>query len=131
MTMWYGVSHENGANHCRRTAFNSRDRAATLGDQSRCDRGPRRVPTRQAGPRRRTRRTSRVVERRDPRPDGGVEAPGTCGRGGGGAPQVRALIILDAYPIVAYLVGEPSADEVSDLLSGGDARTTSLNVAEA
>ncbi len=41
------------------------------------------------------------------------------------------LTLLDAYPIVAYLVAEPSAEEVQDLLSEGEATATSLNVAEA
>jgi predicted nucleic acid-binding protein len=41
------------------------------------------------------------------------------------------LTLLDAYPIVAYLVGEPAADEVQALLAAGDASAISFNVAEA
>lgn len=44
---------------------------------------------------------------------------------------MAALIFLDAYPLVAYLTGEPAADEVKALLGEGDAVATSLNVAEA
>jgi predicted nucleic acid-binding protein len=44
---------------------------------------------------------------------------------------VAVLTVLDAYPIVAYLVGEPAADEVMEVLAQGGATTTSLNVAEA
>lgn len=44
---------------------------------------------------------------------------------------MAALTLLDAYPIVAYLVEEPAADEVKDLLGEGDATATSLNIAEA
>jgi predicted nucleic acid-binding protein len=44
---------------------------------------------------------------------------------------VAALNLLDAYPLVAYLTGEPAADEVKALLAEGDTVATSLNVAEA
>jgi len=44
---------------------------------------------------------------------------------------VAALTLLDAYPLVAYLTGEPAADEVKALLGEGEAVATSLNVAEA
>jgi predicted nucleic acid-binding protein len=44
---------------------------------------------------------------------------------------VAALILLDAYPLVAYLTGEPAADEVKALLGKGEAVATSVNVAEA
>jgi predicted nucleic acid-binding protein len=44
---------------------------------------------------------------------------------------VAALTLLDAYPLVAYLTGEPAADEVKSLLGETDAVATPLNVAEA
>jgi predicted nucleic acid-binding protein len=44
---------------------------------------------------------------------------------------VAPLTLLDAYPIVAYLVAEPAADEVRDLLAAGDASATAMNIAEA
>ena len=39
------------------------------------------------------------------------------------------MTVLDAYAVIAYLRGEPSADEVSDLLRG-PAIITSINAAE-
>jgi predicted nucleic acid-binding protein len=44
---------------------------------------------------------------------------------------VAPLILLDAYPIVAYLVDEPAAGEVQALLDRGQALATSVNLAEA
>ncbi len=42
-----------------------------------------------------------------------------------------SLTLLDAYPLVAFLVGEPAADEVKELLAEGDAAASVLNIAEA
>ncbi len=44
---------------------------------------------------------------------------------------MAALTLLDAYPIVAYLVAEPAGIEVRGLLAEGHATATSVNVAEA
>ena len=44
---------------------------------------------------------------------------------------MAALTLLDAYPLVAYLIGEPAADEVKALLADGGAAATPLNLAEA
>jgi PIN domain nuclease of toxin-antitoxin system len=40
------------------------------------------------------------------------------------------VTVLDAYAVIAYLRGEPCADEVADLLRGGPAVLTSINTAE-
>lgn len=40
------------------------------------------------------------------------------------------LTLLDAYPLVAYLIDEPAAEEVRALLASGDALASSVNVAE-
>lgn len=41
------------------------------------------------------------------------------------------LTLLDAYPLVAYLIDEPAADEVRALLADGGASASAVNVAEA
>ena len=40
------------------------------------------------------------------------------------------LILLDAYPLVAYITGEPPADEVMALLEDGFAGVPAINAAE-
>src|SRR4051794_34736787 len=49
------------------------------------------------------------------------------GRGRHAAPPVT---ILDAYAVIAFLRDEPAADEVRPLLDNGDARLTTVGVAE-
>jgi PIN domain nuclease of toxin-antitoxin system len=41
------------------------------------------------------------------------------------------LILLDAFPVIAYLNDEPAADEVEGLLRGGSCTINSVNLAEA
>jgi predicted nucleic acid-binding protein len=43
---------------------------------------------------------------------------------------VGRLTVLDAYPLVAYLVDEPAAEEVKVLLATGDTLASSVNIAE-
>lgn len=40
------------------------------------------------------------------------------------------MILLDAYALVAAATAEPAADEVADLLRGGDCAVTTVNLAE-